>query len=69
MGKGRHAATGVAQGQGKGQVMDGVKVKWKNSRWRKRSSVPRYDDEQRPALDKYREPKGWHRAARVRKVG
>jgi len=40
----------------------------RQSRWIKRSAVPRYTKEQRKALDKFVECFGWHRGARVRKA-
>lgn len=40
----------------------------RQSRWVKKSNVPRYNKEQRKLLDEMnlREPDGWHRGARVR---
>lgn len=38
------------------------------SRWVKKSDVPRYTKEQQKDLDKFVESFGWHRAARVRKA-
>lgn len=41
----------------------------KQSRWVKKSNVERYSKEQQKDLDSYTEQPGWHKGAKVSRVG